>query len=416
MDNDIEEQSGLQVGPVRRTQKKEAVPAQTQEPAKVGPSGQYAVMAPYWLDGMHNVEGLALEEELNAALVKAGLDRNAVAIAKWLKEQKRAAMFELEVVPIEQLVEDEHRRANLARPDKLLGGELVRDRDGAYRPKAGGKAVLEDKGESLSVKGKSEQAYRAMIELAKAKGWTAIELTGNKKQLPDAWLEAKLQNLEVVNYTPTKEDQQRLAERLAKVGIESPKAEQPSIGIEAKPGVATNQQSKTIYTVIHDGDAPEATPPEFGEPKSAAICFAGIPADKLPTVLRSEIGVDGKKTAGIMVAGTGYGDTPGSFVKSADPDVDRAFADALAQNYEVKRTVALVEKATGDTPGMYAGRILRIDGDKVVQKVGREHGQVVYHDIKKLSHVPTIGQVAEIRFGKDGIGQVAERGAGLQLG
>ncbi len=362
-----------------------------------------------------NVEGLALERELNNALQAAGLDRDAAAMAKWMKENKRAVIFELAVVPVEQFLKDEHRREDRARPGKLLGGELVRDKEGFYRPQAGGKVVLEDKGESLSIKGKSEQAYKAMIELAKAKGWTAIELSGNKAMLAGAWLEAKMQNVEVVNYTPTKEDQQRLVDRLAKASLESPKVEQTE-GIEARPSVAAAQtKTATVkYTVI--SDEPEAASPEFDDAKAAAICFAGIPAEKLPTVLRSEMGAEGKRTPGVMVAGTGYGETPGSFVKSSDPDVDRDFADALTQNYAVKRSIALVEKTGQGAPAMYSGQILRIDGDKVVQKVGRDHGQVVYHDINKLSRVPAIGEVTDIRFGKDGTGRVAERGTGVQIG
>ena len=112
-----------------------------------------------------------------------------------------------------------------------------------------------------------------------------------------------MQNVEVVNYTPTKEDQQRLVDRLAKASLESPKLKQTE-GIEARQGA----------------------------------------------------------------------------------------------------------------PAMYSGQILRIEGDKVVQKVGRDPGQVVYHDISKLSRVPAIGEVADIRFGKDGTGRVAERGAGVQIG
>ena len=294
----------LQAAPVRAGKaKKQPAPSELENPAKAGPSGRFALMAPYWLDGMHNVEGLALEGELNALLQAAGWEKDATAMAKWMKENKNAVMYELAVVPVEQLGADEHRREDRARPGKLLGGELVRDKEGIYRPQAGGKAVLEDKGESLSIKNKSEQAYKAMIELAKAKGWTAIELSGNKAMLADAWLEAKMQNVEVVNYTPTKEDQQRLVDRLAKASLESPKLKQTE-GIEARQGA----------------------------------------------------------------------------------------------------------------PAMYSGQILRIEGDKVVQKVGRDPGQVVYHDISKLSRVPAIGEVADIRFGKDGTGRVAERGAGVQIG
>ncbi len=67
----------LQAAPVRAGKaKKQPAPSELENPAKAGPSGRFALMAPYWLDGMHNVEGLALEGELNALLQAAGFAKS----------------------------------------------------------------------------------------------------------------------------------------------------------------------------------------------------------------------------------------------------------------------------------------------------------------------------------------------------
>ena len=421
------------IGPARQRSKTLDGGAQIEEPTAAtniggdtigaGLSGLFAVKAPYWIDGMHNVEGLAVEQELNELIRNTGLGRDAGAIARLLKENARARLYELEVVPIEQLTEDIARQADLARPRTLLNGDLVRDQEGCYRPKAGGVAVLEDKGDSLVVKGKTEQAYRGAIELAKAKGWTAIELTGKGVMLAEAWLEAKMQGLDVVNYTPTKEDQERLADSLAKEAAK--RAEQENVVtrtveqtpeiVELRPFVDAQGHAKTAtvtYTVTQEGFEPQ----EFGDAKSAAACFAAIAGAKLPTVIRSVVRAEGEVEPDIMVAGTDLGREPGSFVKSADAVIDQEFSGELAEILAEKKLSMDAVATENATPALYSGMILRIEGDRVVQKVGRDPSQVVYHDIKKLSRAPKVGEVEDIRVGHDGYGVVADRGQELGLG
>lgn len=175
----------------------------------------FAVMAPYWLDGLHNHEGIEMAEQVNRLIAAEKLARNKAAIATLLNSYPDNRRFGLDIVPQSKYLNDPHRKANLAEPAHLLAGELIRDKEGAYRPKAGGVAVVQDKGSSLLLKNKSEQAYRGAMELALAKGWKAIELKGKPKMLAQAWLEAKMMGLEVVNFTPTEQDREKLAQRMA---------------------------------------------------------------------------------------------------------------------------------------------------------------------------------------------------------
>lgn len=174
-----------------------------------------AVMAPYWLDGLHNHEGIALAEQINRLIEAQKLAKNKAAIATMLNTYPDNRRLGLDIVPRSKYLNDPHRKFNVAEPVQLLDGELMRDKEGAYRQKTGGLPVLQDKGTSLVLKNRSEQAHRGAMELALAKGWKAIELKGKTKMLPQAWLEAKVMGLEVVNYAPTQQDREKLAQRMA---------------------------------------------------------------------------------------------------------------------------------------------------------------------------------------------------------
>lgn len=119
----------------------------------VEPTGRFAVMAPYWLNGLHNTEGLALAEQVNQLVVESKLEEQEEKVAQLLLSFPAARQFGLGVVPKEQYLDDPWRKANPAQPINLLNEALVRDKDGAYRPAAGGRPVLWDKGDSLKFSG-----------------------------------------------------------------------------------------------------------------------------------------------------------------------------------------------------------------------------------------------------------------------
>lgn len=186
------------------------VPAQNQAPE----NGRFAVMAPYWLNGLHNKDGLALAEKINRLIREKKLEEKEDAINTMLATFSDVRKFGIGVVSERQYLDDPHRKMNMAEPRSLLDGAFVRDKDGAYRPAAGGRTVLMDNGDSLTLKG-GEKSLDAAVELAKAKGWTAISLTGKANVMEAAWISAQLAGIEVINYTPTPEAQAKLAERLA---------------------------------------------------------------------------------------------------------------------------------------------------------------------------------------------------------
>lgn len=409
----------VRIGPARRQQAlveehMQPVMPEPEKEAKAGVlSGRYVVMVPYWLDKMHNAEGIAIASELNALVRESGLEFNPGAIQRLLEGRDRAWMFEPRVVPEEELANDPHWRADAARPHSLLGGALVRDAQGAYRPRAGGLPVIEDKGDSLVAKSKSFEAIKASVELAVAKGWKSIELSGDPRKLGDCWLEAKLAGLEVVNYSPTLEDEKRLAERMPKE-VAAPVVEKvveqtPEI-VEMRPYIDADGQQRTatiVYTVTQEG-VPDQ---QVGTAKEAAALFARAPVNALPAVVRTVMRADGQVDAEVMVAGTGRGRGTTALQKSADPAIDEEFSQALGEVIAADKVHQGVEKADTPAQQMFSGLILRIEGNEVVQKVGRDPSQIVRHDISKLTAVPTVGEVVDITFGKNGRGVVAQKQA-----
>jgi len=385
-------------------------------------SGRFAVMAAYWMEGLHNSEGIALAEEINKAIKDAGLETDQEGIGKMLAIYPNAKRLRLKIVPEEIMLDDFHLAANKAEPLSLLDGALVRDKDGAYRPAAGGPAVLVDKGDSLALKSRDKDGYAAAMELAIAKGWTSIELKGKPAMLADAWLEAKMKGLNVVNYAPTKEDSAKYAERMAieKAALDAAdqakSMEQTPEHVEVRPYVANglNKVASVTYTVTRENMASshDAEKMEFDNPRDAAKLFASTPVSQLPAVIRSVTRTDGIVEEDVMVAG--IEGAAGNEVKSADAMIDREFSDIFEEMIEAEKEVEVeVDKKLVVESGHFGGEILRYEGKYAVMKVGRDPDKVVLHDMSMLSVKPEIGAIAEIVYDNAGHGLV--KGQGLDM-
>lgn len=289
LDSPVERVSTAQV-----TNRPDVAPAPAQAaPTEPAVDTDFAVMAPYWLDGLHNHEGIELAKQVNQLIEAEKLAKNKAAIATLLSSYPDSRNLGVDIVPRSKYINDPHLKTNIAEPTHLLGGELVRDKEGAYRPTAGGLAVLQDKGTSLVLKNKTEQAYRGAMELALAKGWKAIELKGKPKMLAQAWLEAQMMGLQVVNYTPTEQDRERLAQRMAEevrkreAAVARADALTPET-VEVRPVVdATGKevQATVKYTVARTGT--------HTEPANAANDPAVVASFEEPVLTRTVTRVDG---------------------------------------------------------------------------------------------------------------------------
>ncbi|CAN7779518.1 hypothetical protein LJR296_007902 [Cupriavidus necator] len=317
----------------------DGAPAQA-VPTEPAVETDFAVMAPYWLDGLHNYEGIELARQVNQLIEAEKLARNKAAIATLLSSYPDSRNLGVDIVPRTKYLNDPNLKANTAEPTQLLGGELVRDKEGAYRPSAGGLAVLQDKGTSLVLKNKTEQAYRGAMELALAKGWKAIELKGKPKMLAQAWLEAQMMGLQVVNYTPTEQDRERLAQRMAEEARkrEAAAARADALTpetVEVRPVVnATGKEvlATVKYTVARTGTNTE--------PSNAANDPAVATPFEEPVVTRTVTRVDGlvrdDVVAGVTkVAARGVGHEgqaqPAVAASLVDHEVDAAMDEVRAE-------------------------------------------------------------------------------------
>lgn len=371
------------------------------------------VMAPYWLNGLHNKEGIDLAIRLNQLIAANKLIEDEEAIERLLEGQAKARRLGLEMVPESVFLANEDHKMNRAEPRRLLGGQLVRDKDGAYRYGSGGKPLVVDKGDTLALKAKGPEAYRAAMELALAKGWTAIELKGKPAMLADAWLEAKLMNLDVVNYTPTEKDQEKYAARLAELKKEKEArrvntVEQAPEMVEVRPFVddqGLTQMATTTYTVSFVGSKDVC----FGDAKDAAAAFFdGLNSGSSPVVIRSVTRADGI-VQDAVVADFDIRTRKGANGRTLERLEDRDFNEALVEVAErMKAAKALeAEQAPVVEEGVYSGPILSVEGGMMTQKIDRA-GTVIQHDISKLNGVvPKVGEMADIAY-KKGVGYIRE--------
>ena len=92
---------------------------------------------------------------------------------------------------------------------RLLGGRFIRDDQGNYRRPYEEKISMVDEADRIRFVDRQLDTFQAAVELAKIKGWEAIEVTGSDRFRADAWYSAKMAGLEVQGYTPTEKDLKR---------------------------------------------------------------------------------------------------------------------------------------------------------------------------------------------------------------
>lgn len=235
--------------------------------------------------------------------------------------------------------------------------------------------------------------------------------------LAEAWVEAKLKGLDVVNYSPTKEDLAKYTKRLAEnralgsLSNERPVEQDPE-KVELRPFVdaeGNNKVAQVTYTVSHAGGEDV----DYSNPKDAARAFSVISNGALPAVVRSVVRADGM-VSGDIIAVTDIlpGSTSGKMAKYMTGVLDQEFNEAFAElNAEEKVQESLKSDVITVSAGNYSGKILAIENGQVVQKIGRSPNDVVRHDVSKLSVVPKVGEVEDIHYaGGTGVVQSLEQG------
>lgn len=414
----------------------------------------FAFLAPYMLNGLHNFEGLALAEKLNKLAKEKKLTESKEKLDYLLGTDSKAKSLGLKVVETSVYLGDPELRRDRSNPRSLLAGELVRDKDGMYHPAGGGRPVVHDKGEAIVVKSKTQHAFAGALELAMAKGWNTIEITGKKSMVAEAWLEAQLRGINVVNFEPSEKDKEKLVERLAQVEAERRERETKELAAakaleeqQAKEhGVAdvgggsvapdTDDQEKDQTLVITPG-ALEQTPERVeqrevsvapGEKKMASItyrvcyqrdaqsspierrcdsakeaakAFGRLDASSNPVVIRTVTRLDGEVDEDV-VQGTVLGKPlkANKAIHAALPVVDREFDEAMDMEMAADR-----EHGPVINKGTQSGKILNVNGDRFSQSRGGGSTEVIWHDAANFpkGFKPEIGKVMDISY-RNGLG------------
>ncbi|MDR5791711.1 ankyrin repeat domain-containing protein [Caballeronia sp. LP003] len=166
----------------------------------------------------------------------------------------------------------------------LLGGRFIGDDNGNYR-RPGEKAIaIRDENNEIVLSDKQMDTFMAGLELAKSKGWTAIEVEGSKRFRREAWFHGQREGMEVVGYEPTSQDLDTLAQMLERASADqiapgvsaSLEAAKEMVVSSGKGFVAPNYENgnyagtvlgetESHYVVSVDGRAGTATAIEKGK-------------------------------------------------------------------------------------------------------------------------------------------------------
>lgn len=85
---------------------------------------------------------------------------------------------------------------------------------------------------------------------------------------------------------------------------------------------------------------------------------------------------------------------------------EKCFVDAYKKSQE--RLISPRDMQYVVSNGQYSGKIISIEGTLVIQKTGRD-GESVRHDVSRLSVIPAIGDVVDIKY-RGGVGEVFGKG------
>ncbi len=151
---------------------------------------------------------------------------------------------------------------NSARVQMLLDGisrQYVQADDKYHFRDRGGAVAFEARDKKLLTQHETPAVVTSMIDLAEARGWESIKLTGTKEFRREAWLQANLRDFEVSGYQPTKLDKARLEELRAE---RAPAASAPANSISEQKlafAVADGQRPR-FESVREDGRAEPKVP------------------------------------------------------------------------------------------------------------------------------------------------------------
>jgi Large polyvalent protein-associated domain 7 len=90
-----------------------------------------------------------------------------------------------------------------------------------------GKRAFTDRGDRLSTPSENTEVIRSLVQIAKAREWSAITVQGTERFRKESWLAGRAAGLEVAGYQPTDFEAQRLAKLAANSKDAQPSPKSP---------------------------------------------------------------------------------------------------------------------------------------------------------------------------------------------
>jgi hypothetical protein len=236
-----------------------------------------------------------------------------------------------------------------------------------------GELAFSDAGKQLNTTFEDKGTIQAMLDVAKSKNWKEVTLSGSDEFRKQAWLEARLSNIEVRGYEPKEADKKLLAELQKNVATNS-------IGVvDRDKGVSPDLTAARVarQSGVHiNGD--DLTPSEkTGMNRAKAILDkeAMSPEFSAATLLELEKKVRGERVyIGEVVD---HGKAPYSFKKENDPSyfitLKTPTGEQTIWGKGIEQALAKGEVKTGEQI------VLRNPGQepvKVKEKLFDEQGQL----------------------------------------
>lgn len=114
--------------------------------------------------------------------------------------------------------------------------QYLRVGDKFYHPKNTDRVAFEDKGTRLETKSNSKSIAGAMVQIAEARGWDEIKVSGSEVFRKEVWLEAASRGMHVKGYSPTELDKAELARQAGEAKARDIASENKSVRLNKRPG------------------------------------------------------------------------------------------------------------------------------------------------------------------------------------
>jgi len=211
-------------------------------------------------------------------------------------------------------------------------------RMGRYYYFPGGNIAFEDRGKKVVTRSENTEVVRSLVEIAQARGWQDITVTGTERFRREAWRHGTYAGLIVRGYQPTEQDKRQFVRDLAKARAQqeppeplidlappiaaTPSREMPApaIGAAQKQADGTSRTSQMTLDHAADSDRERTPSPSSGRGVRAERVDS-VPAAPAPAGDSDSQGTRGTSKRSRVYAGRllAHGEAPYKFKEDNEP-------------------------------------------------------------------------------------------------